>query len=163
LLQAGYRNVGFLGGPRDATTTQDRLSGFQTELRDEGRSASHVAFASEYSHEAGMATALAMFKKYPALDALFCGDDLLAAGAYDVIRHTLKRTIPAVGIIGFDDIQMAGWPSYNLTTIRSHVDQVIGHAIDMLQLQINQGPRPIEKRIVSCELVLRGTIRSPVR
>lgn len=161
LIQSGYRRVGFLGGPRHATTTQDRLSGFQSVLASEHLSPAHVAFASEYSHAAGMATALSMFKKYLDLDALFCADDLLAAGAFDVVRHKLKRAIPGVGIIGFNDIQMVGWPNYNLTTIRSHVDQVIVHAIDMLQIQIERGPRPVEKRIVSCELVVRGTLRSP--
>jgi DNA-binding LacI/PurR family transcriptional regulator len=103
-----------------------------------------------------------MFKAHPKLDALFCADDLLATGAFDAVRHKLKRTIPGVGIIGFNDIQMASWPSYNLTTVRSHVDQVIAHAIDVLQAQIEHGPRPIEKRMVSCELVLRGTLRSKV-
>jgi DNA-binding LacI/PurR family transcriptional regulator len=117
----------------------------------------------EYSHPAEMETALSMFRAHPALGALFCGDDFLATGAFDAIRHKLKRAIPEVGIIGFNDIQMAGWPSYNLTTIRSHVDQVIAHAIDMLQVQIEHGPRPIEKRIVSCELVVRGTLRSTVQ
>ena len=71
--------------------------------------------------------------------------------------------MPEVGIIGFNDIQMAGWPGYNLTIIRSHVDQVIAHSIDMLHIQIEQGPRPVEKRIVSCELIDRGTVRSSIR
>jgi DNA-binding LacI/PurR family transcriptional regulator len=109
-----------------------------------------------------METALRMFRAHSDLDALFCADDLLAMGTFDAIRYKLKRTIPDVGVIGFNDIQMAGWPNYNLTTIRSHVDQVIAHAIDMLQVQIDHGPRPIEKRIVSCELVARGTLKSMV-
>jgi len=162
LVHGGYRSVGFLGGPSHATTTQDRLSGFQGQLASDGISPVQVVFAAEYSHAAGMETAIGMIKAHSELDALFCADDLLAAGAFDAIRHNMKRAIPEVGIIGFNDIQMAGWPSYNLTTIRSHVEQVIAHAIDMLQLQIEHGPRPIEKRIVSCELVMRETLRSAV-
>jgi DNA-binding LacI/PurR family transcriptional regulator len=163
LIAGEYRNIGFLGGPRDATTTMDRLTGFKSVLASSGLSVVHTAFAADYSHAAGMTTALSMFKKRPELDALFCADDLLAAGTFDAISHKLRRKIPEVGIIGFNDIQMAGWPSYNLTTIRSHVDQVIAHSIDMLHAQIEQGPRPVEKRIVSCELVVRDTVRSPVR
>jgi DNA-binding LacI/PurR family transcriptional regulator len=120
-----------------------------------------VAFAKEYAHAAGMEVALNMFRSHPKLDALFCADDLLATGAFDAVRYKLNRAISKdVGIIGFNDIQMAGWPNYNLTTIRSHADQVIAHSIDMLQAQIENGPRPIEKRIVSCELVARGTLRT---
>jgi DNA-binding LacI/PurR family transcriptional regulator len=163
IIDGGYGKIGFLGGPRYATTTQDRLTGFQSMLASEGLSLAKIAFASEYSHAAGMETALGMFNKYPEIDALFCADDLLAAGAFDIIRHKLKRGIPGTGLIGFNDIQMAGWPNYNLTTIRSHVDQVIAYAIDMLQAQIEQGPRPVEKRIVSCELVVRGTLKTSVR
>jgi DNA-binding LacI/PurR family transcriptional regulator len=161
LVQAGYRGIGFLGGPKHATTTQDRLSGFQSQLASDGISLAYLAFAKEYSHAAGMETTLNMFRSHPKLDALFCADDLLATGAFDAVRHKLNRAIPKqVGILGFNDIQMAGWPNYNLTTIRSHVDQVIAHSIDMLQAQIEHGPRPMEKRIVSCELVTRGTLRS---
>jgi DNA-binding LacI/PurR family transcriptional regulator len=162
LVKGGYHTIGFLGGPSQATTTQDRLAGFQSQLASDGVSPVCVAFASEYSHPAGMETALSMFSAHPELEALFCADDLLATGAFDAIRYKLKRAIPEVGVIGFNDIQMAGWPNYNLTTIRSHVEQVIGHAIDMLQVQIDHGPRPIEKRIVSCELVVRGTLRPTV-
>ena len=162
LIQGGYRSIGFLGGPSHATTTQDRLAGFQSRLAIHDVSPVSVAFAEEYSHPAGMETALSMFRAHSELDALFCADDLLAMGTFDAIRYKLKRAIPDVGVIGFNDIQMAGWPNYNLTTIRSHVDQVIAHAIDMLQVQIDHGPRPIEKRIVSCELVARGTLKSMV-
>lgn len=159
LVHGRYNKIGFLGGPSHATTTQDRLAGFQSQLASDGVLPVHVAFAAEYSHPAGMETASSMFRAHPELEALFCADDLLAAGAFDAIRYRLKRAIPDVGIIGFNDIQMAGWPNYNLTTIRSHVQQVIAYAIDMLQVQIEHGPRPIEKRIVSCELVVRGTLR----
>ena len=36
LLARGYRSVAFLGGPEDATSTQDRLAGFQQAMGQAG-------------------------------------------------------------------------------------------------------------------------------
>ena len=37
-----------------------------------------------------------------------------------------------LGIVGFDDMPMASWTAYNLTTVRQPVANIIGTAIDLI-------------------------------
>jgi DNA-binding LacI/PurR family transcriptional regulator len=159
LLKRGYKNLGFIGGPQNATTTQDRLSGFREQLSQEGAKPAVVVYGSEYSHAAGRKTAIDLLRERPEIEALFCADDLLGVGALDGIRMVLGRAVPKqVGVIGFNDIQMASWDSYNLATLRIHVRDLVVNSIDLLQARIQQGPR-MEKRLIGCELVMRGSLR----
>ena len=51
-------------------------------------------------------------------EAVFCVNDLMAFGALDLLRGAGLRVPDDVSIIGFDDVPMAGWASYALTTLR---------------------------------------------
>jgi len=49
----GYRKVAFLGGPVDATSTQDRLEGFASEVKAHPEITFSQSFADAYSFNAG--------------------------------------------------------------------------------------------------------------
>jgi DNA-binding LacI/PurR family transcriptional regulator len=107
------------------------LTGFREHLAQNNVKSPVVVYANEYSHAAGKATAVELLRKHPQIDGLFCADDLLGIGALDAIRSILRRAVPKdIGVIGFDDIQMASWDAYQLSTLRTHLDQVIVHAIE---------------------------------
>jgi len=162
LLERGYRRIGFLGGPRHATTTLDRLSGFRAGLREAGLEP-RTYYCGHYAHAEGLATAAALFEAHPDTEAVFCGDDILAMGAMDCIRSTLGRRVPEeVGLLGFNDISMARWPAYDLTTIRQPVEAIIAAAIEMVGRRIEAPLDPPEARVLPCEAVIRGTLREPV-
>jgi len=58
----------------------------------------------EYTYDWGYAATLALFKKNPAITAVFCADDEIATGAIDALRFALKKKVPEdVVLIGFDD------------------------------------------------------------
>ncbi len=71
----------------------------------------------------------------------------------------MGRPAPETGVVGFNDIQMAGWPSYDLSTVRAPVDEVVASALDMLTGRIDVPDRAPERRIVGCEFVPRSTLR----
>lgn len=160
LLQRGYRDLGFVGAPEYVTTSQDRLTGFRDQIASAGMTAPKVIHGDEYSHAAGFKATVELLKRHPELDGLFCADDLIGMGALDALRTVLKRKVPEIGVIGFNDIEMASWPSHSLSTLRTHTDQIVISAIDMLQARIENGPKPKEKRILSCEMVVRDSLRS---
>jgi DNA-binding LacI/PurR family transcriptional regulator len=55
-------------------------------------------------------------------DAAFCVTDLLACGFMDAARREFGLDVPAdLCVVGFDDIEQAGWASYELTTFRQPI------------------------------------------
>ena len=85
LAARGYRRVAFLGGPEAATSTQDRLLGFRSELAAHPQIESGASFAPAYSFAAGREEMLRLLAEPPA-EAYFCGDDVLSIGAMSALR-----------------------------------------------------------------------------
>lgn len=160
LLSRGYTRIGFLGGPPHATTTIDRLCGFRAEL-DAHDLPIVTDFADSYSHAEGMRVTERFLVEYPDIEVLFCGDDIIATGAYDHIKHRLGRRVPEdIGILGFNDMSMAKWPAYDLTTIRQPFEQIVENAVSMICEQIDKGGTSAQTRLIACEPVLRGSLRA---
>lgn len=157
LAARGYRRVAFLGGPETATSTQDRLAGFKQAVTEAGIQMS-VSFATNYSFDAGRAEMQRLLQSKPA-EAYFCGDDVLSIGALSAIEDAGLQVPDDIGIIGLNDMEMAGWANINLTTIRNPIRQIIASSIELIEASLQDGSRYPEARLFACEVVERGTLR----
>lgn len=152
LLARGYRRLGFLGGPEAATTTVDRLAGFR-EVAGEVS----FRFAAAYSFEAGRDAMRAELATRA--EAYFCGDDVLSIGALSAVREAGLRVPEDVGLIGLNDMAMAAWDCFGLTTIRQPFAEIVAGALDMLGALLRTPDKLPEVRVYPCALVERGTLR----
>src|SRR3954447_23987666 len=91
--------------------------------------------------------------------AVFCGDDVLAMGAIDACRDAGLAVPGDIGIVGFDDMEMASWSAYQLTTIRQPIAKIIVRAVEMILSIVAQPDRAPETRVFACEPVMRGTLK----
>lgn len=158
LLARGYRKIGFMGGPREATSTIDRREGFhQVVARRNGIEVSE-SFAAAYSFDAGKTEMSRLLQHGPA-EAYFCGDDVLSIGALAAIEAAGLRVPQDVGIIGLNDMEMAGWSNLDLTTIRQPVQQIISSSIELVVAMLEEPDRYPEARLFACEVIERGTLR----
>ncbi len=67
-------------------------------------------------------------------DAAFCVTDLLACGFMDAARFEFGIAVPDdLCVVGFDDIEQAGWASYNLTTFRQPIEDIADHIMRLIQ------------------------------
>jgi len=158
LRQRGYRSVAFLGGPRDATSTVDRLQGLKRSLTGTDTELCGQVYGHSYCHEAGF-TLMKRLLQGGGFDAVFCGDDVLAMGALDACREVRARVPLDVGVLGFNDMAMAAWPAYNLTTIRQPVADIIMMAVELLLGLIEESEEIAGLRLFKCRAVERGTLR----
>ena len=158
LLKHGYQQVAFLGGPQSASSTRDRLKGFKDGLKARGLAPIHEEFAPAYSHEDGRELMLRLLQK-ERLDAVFCGDDILAMGALDACKEQSVSVPQDLGILGFNDISMASWASYNLSTIRQPIAEIIIDAVQLAISLIKQPESPARNTRMLCDVILRGTLR----
>ena len=65
-------------------------------------------------------------------EAVFCVNDLMAFGALDHLRGAGLRVPDDVSVIGFDDVPMAGWASYRLTTLRQDPARIAREVVAIL-------------------------------
>ncbi len=158
LITAGYRRVGFLGGPESATSTQDRGFGFMQVMRDHPQMHAAQSFASDYTFDAGRSAMQRLLAQSPA-EAYFCGDDLLAVGALAAIEEAGLRVPGDIGLIGLNDMEMSRWHNIGLTTIRQPIADIIDAAIDLVVAAIAAPDLPPETRLFPCTLITRRTLR----
>ena len=158
ILRHGYRRIAFLGGPLAASSTEERLSGFRAGLQQHKLAPASEVFANNYSHGEGQALMQAILADH-SIEAVFCGDDLLAMGALDACRD-MHRTVPGdMGILGFNDIAMAAWSAYDLSTIRQPIAEIIVAAVELSIQLVSNREVAVASRHFACTAILRDTLR----
>lgn len=158
LLNAGHRKIAYLAGISSTSTNLLREKGFREGLEARG---AHVHMREEgaYRYEEGRLAARRLLDTDDPPDAIFCAADVMALGALDVARYELGiRVAEELSIIGFDDIPMASWPAYDLTTIRQPVAEMIAAAIALISDRRNGVPAG-ETILLPGQLVDRGSAK----
>lgn len=159
LVDGGHRRIAYLAGFEEASTQIDRERGFMRGLESAGVDL-FARDVGNFHYSQACEAARRLFDRPERPDALFVCNDHMAFAAMDVIRHEFGLSIPDdVAVVGFDDVPLAAWPSYNLTTIRQQVDQMVDQTVDSL-LNVIEGVDTEPRKIrVPVTLVERGTTR----
>lgn len=158
LLDAGHRRPAFVSGSRQATSNLDRHKGFADRVLE--RTGEEPPFAGdEHAYEVGAEATRALLARPQPPDALFCASDALAFGALDALRAEGVRVPGDVSVLGFDDIPMASWAAFDLSTFRQPRRRMVAEAVQALLDRI-EGHPPGPVRLVPAELVRRSTLRA---
>lgn len=158
LVARGYRNLGFLGGPEGASTTQDRLAGFLQGAAEHGLKV-QVSFAGHYSFAAGRGE-MARLLRSPMAEAYFCADDVLSIGALSALQEAGLRVPQDIGIIGLNDMDMAGWANINLTTIHQPFAAIVRMSIELMMASLQRPETVPQTKLFECHIVERGSLRA---
>ncbi|ABF62316.1 LacI family DNA-binding transcriptional regulator [Ruegeria sp. TM1040] len=158
LIARNYTHVAFMGGPETATSTQDRHAGFMSEMSKHPNIRATYSFAEAYSFQAGRSEMMRLLQAGPA-EAYFCGDDVLSIGALSAISDSGLSVPKDIGIIGLNDMEMAGWESIDLTTVHQPIRQIVSSSIELMVAMLDEPDRYPEARIFPCSIVERGTLR----
>ncbi|EEE35793.1 transcriptional regulator, LacI family [Rhodobacteraceae bacterium KLH11] len=160
LLAGGHKKIGYIAGWEGASTQRDREAGFVAALQKAGVTLHAREVGNFVAEEARQAT-LRMFKADPP-DAVFVANDHMAISVMDTLRFELGLSVPGdVSVIGYDDVTVASWPAYNLTTIRQPANRMVADTVDILLSKIEGSdarPRRVE---IDGPLIIRGSARIP--
>jgi len=111
----GRRVWGYLGGRASSYIDKRRRQWFADALAAHG-----LGFVTEghgdYGYDSGYKEAVVMLRRK--LDAVICGNDVMAIGFRDAAVGLLGRKVPEdLAVIGQDGIQIAAWASHDLTSL----------------------------------------------
>jgi DNA-binding LacI/PurR family transcriptional regulator len=157
LLDAGHRRLAYIAGKPDTSTNIDREKGFGDRLSERGATPL-LREQGAYSYQAGYDAATRLLTRPDRPTAIFCANDIIALGALDAARSACGLRVPEdVSVIGFDDIPAAAWPSYQLTTIRQPVEQMVAIAIDLLGRSLDRPGAEPDVHLLRGVLVRRAS------
>ena len=121
--QNNHRVVGLIEGMKGSFVSDERCRGFKNFIKSNTKIKLSIG-KGNFTYEGGYEAAEELLQnKY--LTAIFCADDTMAFGCVDFIKNKTKLKIPnQIEVIGYDDMVMANWESYNLSTIRQPIRQM---------------------------------------
>jgi DNA-binding LacI/PurR family transcriptional regulator len=160
LLDSGHKRLAYIAGEEAASTNRERETGFIDRLQERGHSLSFRESAEAYNYEEGYEAARRLLQRDDLPDAIFCANDLIAMGALDLARYKLGIKIPEeLSIIGFDDIPSAAWPSFELTTLKQPLRQLVDNTIQVLMDAIHKPGFETAEVVISPSLIWRKSAR----
>ena len=162
LHDCGHRRIGFVAGSAVDPTSADREKGFFARLNELG-SGQVVKVQGDFSFEGGRRAFAELWRGRDRPTAVFAASDLMAAGVMDGARHDFGLRIPEdLSVVGFDDVPVASWPSYDLTTVRQPVEEMAELALELLSERIANSKALPHTRLVNGTLIPRTSVR-PLR
>jgi LacI family transcriptional regulator len=162
LIDQNKTCVAFIGGSENASTSRNRGEGFMSRMAERGYPIpeglhSHGAF----SHEQSFQIMSELIASPHSLQAVFCANDFMAFGAIDAVRSHGLSVPNDFWVIGYDDVDMASWASFDLTTVRQPSREMARVGAKMLLNRIESPELAMQHVVFPCELKVRGSTRAP--
>jgi DNA-binding LacI/PurR family transcriptional regulator len=159
LLACGLRRIGYIAGWEGASTQRDREAGFLARLSEAGLEPCAREVGNFHLDQARDAARL-MFAGDDRPEAVFVANDHMAFAVMDVLRSELGLRIPEdVSIVGYDDVPLAAWPAYDLTTVRQPANRMVAETVTILLNAIEAGESEPRRVAIDGELIIRGSVR----
>jgi LacI family transcriptional regulator len=164
LLALGHAEIGAIFGPRETSTGRDRERALRAALADGGASLDDARVRhGEFAYRTGYDAFGELMAAREPPTAVFCANDVIAIGALNAAR-TLGIDVPGdVTVVGFDDIAMAAWDVFRLSTVRQDLPRMARTAAALLAERREEPALPPRRIEVPARIVLRGTHARPRR
>jgi LacI family transcriptional regulator len=162
LVALGHTRIGAVCGPDTTSTGRERTAGFRRRLADRGVPlAARYVRSGPFHQDTGRAAISELMACEPPPTALFCANDVIAFGVCDGAAAAGFGIPGDLTVVGFDDIPMAAWSVFSLTTMRVDLTVMAQRAAALLAERIADPQLPARRIILPVELVKRGTHAQP--
>jgi len=158
LIDGGRKKVAFLAGPQTSHSGRRRFEGYKAALAEAGLPYTpDLVVHCDSNVEGGYEATKSLLSTHPEVDAIFCYNDLVAVGALRACSELGAGVPDDIGIVGFDDIMLAGLVTPSLTTCRIQREEVGRKAAEMLLEQMGGCSGKCETAVFTPELVIRSS------
>lgn len=156
LVRAGRRSLAHVTGPARFEAVRLRLEGARQAAREAGLDLPpERVLTGAWSEAWGREAAALLLSESPGVDAITCGNDLIARGVADALRERGVRVPDDVAIVGYDNWEiLAAATRPPLTSVDMGLEGLGRTAAHLLLARID-GDRETGVRRLPCSLVVR--------
>ncbi len=164
LISLGHENITMLAGPREVSTAEDRVAGYQKALRDAGLEDCGRVVYGEFTVESGVEIAGKGLLDHSRPTAFFACNNFLSIGALKAIREAGLSVPGDISVVGFDDLPSAMvWDPF--LTVAAQPAYEMGHQATQLLLDrlANQRSDLFQEIVLPVEIIVRKSTGPLVR
>jgi LacI family transcriptional regulator len=160
----GHERIGIVNGPLGIESARVRFAAWKEEMKAFGADDEGLACGGDgWSAEAGYSGMDALIDRRPDLTAVFCANDLLAVGALSALAKHGLRVPEDVGVVGFDDSELARHSTPSLTTMKIYSRDMARSAVRRVLERIEGGALPPVRLEYPIDLIVRDSCKEVKR
>ncbi len=163
LIELGHRHIAILSGPRQVSTSTERVDGFLQALHDAGleETADSIYWGS-FSLTSGCEMAEAALNATPRPTAFVAVNNFIANGALQTLNKRGLRVPEDISLVSFDDIPVILNPAPFLTVVVQPAYEMGYQATQLLLARLlNNGPTEFQRIILPTEFHVRQSSGPP--
>ena len=159
LIKMGHKRIALISGPNETSTGYDRQKGALAAFEMHGIVMDpHLVLIGDFFRISGYRITRDLLQRRERPTAIFAANDHMAIGAIDALHEEGLNVPEDMALIGFDDIEMAGIPGIDLTTVSQKKATMGRLAVDHLISNIKgESDYIVQKTILNPILVVRNS------
>jgi DNA-binding LacI/PurR family transcriptional regulator len=158
LVERGRERIATIAGPADMVAGSSRFQGYAAGLVAAGRAVDErLVERGDFGQGSGADAMRALLEREPAIDAVFCANDLMAVGALQVLRDAGRRVPEDVAVVGFEDAPIAQSAHPPLTTVHQSPEEMGREMVALLLDTMAAPERDHPGRMLSTRLMVRDS------
>lgn len=159
LIGLGHKKISHIVGPFYTISAQDRQTGFDQVMKENGLNEYKVYEAVNYGFEDGYEQAVKMMEEKDLPTAVFVSGDWMALGAIKAFREKGISVPEDISIIGYDDMAFLQYSFPALTTVHQDkrqigitsakhlIDKINGEEVESVKIDVRIIERETCKRL----------------
>lgn len=161
LLENGHQHIGCLQGSLDTTSAIERLSGYQTALKEYQQTvnADYVQ-GNDFSFDCGYQATKTLLENNPEITALFSMSNVHTFGALTALKELNKEVYQDISIVTFDDDPVYEILATPLTAIAQPKALIGIETMKTLYQQISGNKDNVSKISLATSLIKRASVKN---
>ena len=160
LKKNGHKKIAVIAGAKDNIHTQRRLQGLKKALEEHNlKFDESILFYGDWKKETGYNYCRTLINEKKDFSAIFCFNDLMAAGVYDYINKSKAISFDDIAIVGFDNRTISQFLIPSLTTMEIPLYEIGRKSADTLLKQIKTNTNEKQEYFIACNLIERESVK----
>jgi len=160
LIKKGHKKIALVQGIEGNIHTEERLRGFKAALKDYKLEADpNLMLPGIWFPESGYEACKKLIESKKDFSAIFCFNDLMAAGVYKYLTENNLQVGKDISVVGFDNRTIAEELIPSLTTMEIPLKEVgISTAKELLDQMTSEEEFQKQEIYIKCNLIERASV-----
>lgn len=164
LIELGHQRIVTITGPREVSTSSDRVAGYHRAMVEAGLQNSEGVYFGSYTQTSGYELTRQALALNPSPTAIFGTNNFISIGVLKALRDVGLGVPEDVTVVGFDDLPASMVVDPILTVASQSTYEMGSQATELLLKRISDElPESAQEVILPTEIIMRRSSAPPVQ